>query len=288
MIYKNMTIEEWNNWKARVDAFLLTDIKEYNHGISLLAEASSDRSLISQFEWGDPASYIFTLKKVLSRVRNMTNYPRLISKDHPVKPLYIASVPVVTSSDQIPGVPPTKPIEPLATPEAWNRYMSFDSYKESLSPELQKEGDNMIDWFTNRRRLHDYAKNLERTGADKDSIKKTVEELDAQSDRIEDFFNRVQSYIEGKSLPKINKYKDAKASGNYTKSEIEEMKEFDAVCAALSKEKRIETNRKFISRKDLKKPKDPEELALRIRELQEWEVPVPQVDEEEYKESYND
>lgn len=289
-----MALEQWTDLKARTEALLATDLKEYNsfsklydEHVEALNEWTLSQSDVDVFRRGEPRVYMDRIRSVLKRIKNMTNYPRLITPEHPAKPLYIASVPITTDS-QIPGTPPPAPISPPAMPESWNRYADFDSYKEQLSPELQKEGEVLVTWFANRRRLHDLAKNQERAGVDKETIAATVAELDAQNDRISEYFDRVQAFMTGQEPSKENKYEEVKPSGKFTKAEIEEMHLTNPVCAALSKEKRIETNRKFISRKDLTKPKDPEELALRIRELEEWKIPVPNVDGEEGTDTDNE
>ena len=284
-----MTIVEWMDLKARTEALLATDLKEYHsfshlydEHVKALDEWTLSRSDVDVFRRGDPSVYMGRIRSVLKRIKDMTNYPRLITPEHPAKPLYIASVPA-SVAPQIPGSPAPEPIEPPKTPESWNRYMNFDSYKEQLSPALREEGEELLTWFTNRRRLHDLAKNQERAGVNKETIAATLAELDAQNDRITGFFDRVEAFMTGSEQPEANKYEDVKPSGSFCKAEIEEMQAYNPVCAALSKEKRIAANRKFISRKDLMKPKDPDELALRIRELQEWGVPVPAVDEDDAK-----
>lgn len=288
MIYNAMTEEQWMDWKARVDAYLMTDIKEYNHGVSLLMEAAADRSIVKQFQWGDPSRYISSLKNVLSRVRSLSNYPRLITKENPAKPLYMAEVPYHPEA-QIPGTVASEPIEPLETPTSWNRYMKIDSYKDKLSPELRKESENVADWFANLKRLHELSKNQVKTGVSKEKIAVTVADLDAQKAAIDDFFNRVESYMTGKDKVSQETSKkpvdDSKPTGAFTKDEIEAMRAGNPVYAALCQEKRREANMKFITRKDLKRPKNQEELELRIRELQEWGYEVPQVDSSESDEN---
>lgn len=284
-----MTIEEWMDLKARTEALLATDLKEYNscsrlydEHVKALSEWTLSQSDVDVFRRGDPNVYMERIRSVLRRIKDMTNYPRLITPEHPAKSLYIASVPA-SIAPQIPGSPVSEPIKPPETPESWNRYMNFDSYKEKLPPALREEGEELLTWFTNRRRLHDLAKNQERTGVNKETIAATLAELDAQNDRITDFFDRVEAFMTGSKQSEENKYGDVKPSGSFCKAEIEDMQRYNPVCAALSKEKRIAANRKFISRKDLMRPKDPDELALRIRELQEWGVPVPTVDEDDTK-----
>lgn len=290
LIYRMITVEEWNDLKARTEALLATDLKEYHsfsklydEHVKALSAWTLSQSEVDVFRRGDPSVYMARIRAVLKRIKDMTRYPRLITPEHPAKPLYIANVPASTAP-QIPGVPTPEPIAPPEIPKEWNRYMDFDSYKDQLSPALQKEGKELLTWFTNRRRLHDLAKNQEREGVNKDTIAATLAEMDAQEAQISGFFDRVEAFMTGSKQSDTNKYEDVKPSGSFCKIEIEEMQTYNPVCAALSKEKRIAANRKFISRKDLMKPKDPDELALRIRELQEWGVPVPAMDEEEAKE----
>lgn len=280
MIYNAMTEEQWTDWKARVDAYLMTDIKEYNHGVSLLMEASADRSIVKQFQWGDPSRYISSLKNVLSRVRSLSNYPRLITKENPAKPLYMAEVPY-HPEQQIPGTPAPEPIEPLRTPPAWDRYMKVESYRDKLSPELKKEED-VANWFADLKRLHELSKNQVRTGVSKEEIAKTVAKLDARKEQIDDFFNRVEAYMTGKDkVPQEAPKKpldETKPTGRLTKDEIEAIRAENPVFAALCQEKRREANMKFITRRDLSRPKNQEELELRQRELKEWGYEVPQPD----------
>lgn len=287
MIYNSMTEEQWNDWKSRVDAFLLTDIKEYGHGVSLLMEALSDRTIIRQFQWGDPARYISKLKSVLSRVRELSKYPRLISKECPLRPPYLASVPY-HPEEQIPGAAVPEPIIPLDKHPYWNRYMKFDTYKDRLPVALRTEGEEIDCWFANQRRLHELAKNQQRTGVKKEIIAQTLEDLTAQEARIKDYFDRVEDFMTQKdasdkdspAAPDTNgQPADEKPSGSFSKAEIEAME--NPVFAALCKEKRKEANIKYITRKDLKQKKNPDELALRIRELEEWGYDVPLQESEE-------
>lgn len=284
MIYKNMTSEQWENWKRRVDAAMNTDLKEYNHFLSLLMEVSADNSINRQFQAGDRSRYLSRLKEVLGRIMKQANYPRLITKENPAKPLYIAQVPVHTDS-QIPGQPVPEPIPPLATPPAWNRYSDFNTYKDSLSPALRAEGEDLLTWFANRHRLHELAKNQERSGVAKEDIAKTVAALDAQNDQIVDYFDRVELFMTGTASDDPDTDEDLKSrtngkpSGFYTKDEIEQMMPNSPEFATLCKVKRIESNKKWLARTDLKKPKSPEERSLRLRELKEWGIDISVYDE---------
>nr|DAL55893.1 MAG TPA_asm: hypothetical protein [Caudoviricetes sp.] len=279
MIYKNMTDEQWESWKSRVQAALDTDLKEYNHFLALLMEVSADCSVNRQFQIGEKSRYMARLKEVLSRIKRMTNYPRLITKENPAKPLYIAQIPI-HEERQIPGQLAPEPIPPLATPPAWNRYSDFNSYKERLSPELRQEGENLLTWFANRQRLHELSKNQVRSGVPKEEIAKTVSALDAQNEQIEAYFDRVESYMTGANPDDPDNDEDlrsrtnGKPSGSYTKEEIDQMMGDSPEFATLCKVKRIESHKKWLSRTDMKNPKSPEERALRIRELKEWGVDV--------------
>lgn len=279
MIYKNMTNEQWEDWKRKVEAALNTDLKEYNHFLSLLMEVSDDCSINRQFQIGDRSRYLDRLKDVLGRIRKMANYPRLITRENPAKPLYIAQIPIHGES-QIPGRVEPEPLPPLATPPVWNRYSDFNSYKERLSPGLQAEGENLLTWFTNRRRLHELAKNQDRNGVCKEEIAKTVAALDAQNAQIEEYFDRVETFMTGvdaddpDSDDDLKSRTNGKPSGFYTKEEIDQMMPDSPEFATMCKMKRIESNKKWLSRRDLKKPKSPEERELRLRELREWEIDV--------------
>lgn len=286
LIYKSMTIEQWQDLKARTEALLATDLKEYHsfealywEHVKALEEWTLSRTEIDVFRRGNPQVYMTRLRDVLSRIKRITRYPRLISPEHPAKALYIASVPYHPSA-QIPGSSTPPPAaNPFEESPEWTRFMAFDSYKDSLTPELRNEGEGISDLFADRRRLHELAKNQERAKVAKEAIAQTLADMDTREAQIKNYFDRVEAYMTGKenapSGQAIKPMDESKPTGTYTKDEIEAMVATNPVYAALCKEKRREANCKFITRMDLKKPKDPEELALRIRELEEWGWPVP-------------
>lgn len=278
MIYKSMTYEGWMDWKKRVESALETDVKEYHHLLSLLNEVSDDASINQQFAFGEPSRYVSRLKDVLSRLKSIARYPRLITTPQERDRLYLASIPL-HANRQIPGVTNPEPVPAPPAPAKWDRYADFDSYRERLSPELQKEGDNLLTWFTNRRRLHDLAKNQERLGVAKEEISRTLALLGKQNAEIENYYDRVEDSLSGNSDEK-DAARATRPSGAYTKEEIEKIAAYDPVLSALCREKRIEANKKYIGRSDLKNPKNKEELLLRIRELKEWNIDVAQKEEE--------
>lgn len=269
MIYNIMTEQQWLELKARTIAWLDTDIKEYQSGIKLLEEWTSSKTMIEQFRFGNPSRYMAALVNVLRKVKSIAKYPKLIETKEQAQRLYMASVPVNT----VPSMPGSKAkaeIIPPVTPEKWSRYSEFDTYKDQLPEPLRKEGEEWLTtWFTNRRRLHDLAKNQEIQGVDKTVIANTLSELSKQNDQIEEYFDRVEAVINNRNAETNDFDDDLEPSGRFTKAQIDEMvdPEFRTAC----KLKRKDANIKYITRKDVR---NPAERALRIRELKEWGVDV--------------
>ena len=269
MIYNIMTEQQWLELKARTIAWLDTDIKEYQSGIKLLEEWTSSKTMIEQFRFGNPSRYMAALVNVLRKVKSIAKYPKLIKTKEQAQRLYMASVPVNT----VPSMPGSKAkaeIIPPVTPEKWSRYSEFDTYKDQLPEPLRKEGEEWLTtWFTNRRRLHDLAKNQEIQGVDKTVIANTLSELSKQNDQIEEYFDRVEAVINNRNAETNDFDDDLEPSGRFTKAQIDEMvdPEFRTAC----KLKRKDANIKYITRKDVR---NPAERALRIRELKEWGVDV--------------
>lgn len=278
MIFKNMTEEQWIEWKSKVDAVMNTDIKEYHSLVGLLLEVSDDRSMNRQFEWGEPSRYIGRLKSVLSRLKGIAKYPKLIESAGQQSKQYFAEIPV-RQETQIPGIPVVEPVAPPETPVKWNRYMKFDTYKDQLSPELQKEGEGLNEQFTKRRYYHDLAKNQVKNNVDKAEIAKTIANLDKVNSEIEDYFDRVDAFMNGSDPTELDDLKsraNGKPSGSFSKEEIDQMMAYSPEFAGACKMKRIDANRKWMSRTDLKNPKDPAEILLRFHELEEWGIDVSQ------------
>lgn len=281
MIFNNMTEKQWIEWKKKVDAAMNTDIKEYHALLALLLEVSNDRSINQQFEWGDPARYISRLKNVLSRLKSLAKYPKLIDTPQLQNKKYFAEIPLRPET-QLPDAEPAQPVSPPDTPPKWNRWLKFDTYKDQLSPALKIEGEGLSDLFTQRRYYHDLMKNQSKEGVNPKEIAKTVENLKQANARIEDYFDRVEAFMNGSDQPdqteqdELRLRANGKPSGSFTKEEIEQMMSYSPEFAGACRIKRMEANRKYLSRTDLKNPKDPDEILLRFRELKDWGVDVAQ------------
>lgn len=268
MLYKEMTLEEWQNLKAQTEAWLDTDIKEYKSGVELLNAWTYSRSLIEPFKVGNPERYIATLTRILTELKNITHYPKIISKDNAGR-IYMAHIPVNAAPER-PDIKPRPTIEPPATPVQWNRYQKFETYKDSLPEDLRIEGEENLDtWFTNRRRLHDLAKNQVSNKVDKTIIAKTLDNLDKQNLQIEGYYARVDAFFNPPTTEEPN-MQNSTPSGRYTKEQIDAMTdvEFRAAC----KMKRIEANRKYLIRKDVEN--NESERQLRLKELTEWGITI--------------
>ena len=278
MIFNNMTEKQWIEWKKKVDAAMNTDIKEYHSLLELLLEVSDDRAMNRQFEWGDPARYIGRLKSVLSRLKKLSKYPKLIDSPELRDKKYFAEIPLHTES-QIPDASPVQPVPVQETTGKWSRWLKFDTYKDLLSSELKKEGEGLGELFTQRRYYHDLMKNQEKEGVDPKEISRTVENLKQANSRIEDYFDRVEAFMNGTDQTEQDELKlraNGKPSGSFSKEEIDQMMSYSPEFAGACKMKRMEANRKYLSRTDLKNPKDPDEILLRFRELKEWGMDVSQ------------
>ena len=268
-----MTKEQWVDLRARTQAWIDTDMKEYKSGLSLLIEWTSSRSFIEQFQYGSPGRYISSLTNVLRKLKEMTNYPKLINTVELQKRPYLAEIPV----NVVPDTPEAKArpvILPPPVPEKWNRYASFDSYKDKLPKQLRQQGEEWLaTWFNKRRHLHDLAKNQEAQGVNKTVIAKTLEDLSKQNDEIERFYDAVEAALSGKEEESSSNECNI-PTGRFTKAQIDDMldPEFKAAC----KLKRIEANTKYITRNDIN-TKNPEERELRIRELREWGIDVEEI-----------
>ncbi|MDR1980371.1 MAG: hypothetical protein LBQ39_01965 [Tannerellaceae bacterium] len=266
-----MTQEQWDGLKKRIDAWLATELKEYKAGLNLLIDIYQHGSEIQAFEQGSPARYTGKLKQTLEKVAALAKYPRLITTIEQRDKLYIASVPVAPTGDELPGQPAgNKPIDPPVNPAEWDRYADWDTYKDRLSPELQKEGEQVKDWFLNQTSLHEQLKRLQEANADAETVAPVTKALLEQKAVIQEFYDRVEAYITGNGTEEgedLSLDPNAKPSGKYSKAQIDRMK--DPVFAALSKDLRIEADKKYLKREDVN---NPEEKDLRRRELEEWGV----------------
>lgn len=267
LLYRPMTKEEFEDLRARTEAAINTDIKEYRSLVALLGEWTLSKSMVNQFMFGAPDRYIGKLRSILRTLAQITNYPKLIDSVEARDKKYIANIP--TRREAFDGKRAESPVPEPKRPEGWGRYDRFDDYKDRLTEALRKEGEeNLTTWFTERRRLHDTAKNLEIQGASAQSIAAVLELLAKQDEQIQDYFDRVEACMRGET--KETATDDTaleKPSGTYTKAQIDAMA--DPVFAALSKEKRVTANYAYLRRKDIKNP-NMEEMELRRNELIEW------------------
>lgn len=273
MIYKSMTHSEWEDLRKRTDAWLQTDIKEYNSGVKLLQEWLHDDFMVRQFVKGTPVRYSQNLRTVLNKLKEITNYPRLIDTKEKRDKLYIANLPV-DKDKQLPQTIRKEEIAPPPVKAEWDRYADLDSYYPRLSTELQKKADGLSDMFLNRRRLHELVKRYSKENVQPELIESTLEELSNQENAIQDIYDSFEVFFNApEKTENESQYfevpKGSKPSGTFTKEQIERME--DPVFKALCKEKRIEANKKYINRKDVN---NPSEVELRKQELDEWEVPV--------------
>jgi hypothetical protein len=263
-----MTQEQWDGLKKRIDAWLATELKEYKAGMSLLMEIYHHSSEIQAFEQGSPARYQGKLIQTLKKVAFLAKYPRLITTTEQRDRIYIAPVPVAPMGSELPGQSvENKPIDPPVNPADWDRYADWDTYKDRLSPELQKEGEQINAWFLNRTSLHEQLKRLQNDNADAETVAPVTKALLEQKAVIQEFYDRVEAYITGNAPEEADTSLDpnAKPSGKYTKAQIDKMSE--PIFAALCKEKRIEADKKYLTREDVN---NPEEKDLRRKELEEW------------------
>lgn len=252
--------------RARTQAAIDTDIKEYRSLVALFNEWTLSRSMVNQFMYGAPDRYIEKLRSILRTLTRITNYPKLIDTKEARDKKYVAHLPTRETASPGSDIPPIPEPE---KPSGWNRYENFDNYKDNLPEALRKEGqDNLLTWFTERRRLHDTAKNLEIQGASNESIAAVLAQLAKQDEQIQDYYDRVEACMSGnaKAIPASDTSAD-KPSGTYTKAQIDMMA--DPVFAALSKEKRVTANYAYLRRKDIKNP-NLEEMELRRNELIAW------------------
>lgn len=272
MILKEMTQNKYDSLLTRTEAWLATDIKEYRSGVILLQEWIHEDANVRMIRNGDPKRFTGILTTMLTKLKKITNYPRLIDTKEKAEKLYIAKLPTPNGKD-MPGEPETQPSEPPAMPEAWNRYADFDSYKERLSPELREIGEKRIpDMFLNWQRLHSLLKEHDKRNAPPEDIKPILADIDAQVKEIQDVYDSFENWFTngGKTIeqpPDITD--DKKPSGSFTKEEIDRMP--DLAFATACKMMRIETNKKYLRRKDIR---NQEETDLRRRELEEWGVQI--------------
>lgn len=268
LIYKEMTTEAWQDLKVRTEAILMTDIKEYRSMVDILDEWIYNHTLVEQFRREEASMYIGKLRQVLTQLKDITRYPKLIDNPEIARKKYIATVPSAPVKDN-PEIAVATKSEAPAVPAAWNRYLHFDTYKAQLPDALRQEGEDNIDyWFANRHRLHDLAKNQDKLGVEEKKISLILDELAKQDDEITGYFDRVERYMTEGSVNEPETA--ARASGKYTKEEIEAMT--DVEMAMESKYLRIAANKKYIARMG-KDVSDREQYELRLRELREWGVP---------------
>lgn len=270
MILKEMTQQKYNDLLARTQAWLDTDIKEYRSGVALLQEWIHEDANLRMIRNGDPNRFRGVLTAMLTKLKAITHYPRLIDSKEKAEKLYIAHLPTPKGKG-IPGEKPEEPIAPMVMPEAWDRYADFDSYKDKLPADLRDYGENKIpDLFLNLRRLHETVKRYDRDVVQPELMEQALEELDEQNKEIQDYYDRIESYFnptasESDSGDPATAGK--KASGRFTKEEIDQMK--DIAFATECKMLRIEANKKYLKRKDIR---NQTELELRREELGEWKI----------------
>jgi len=274
MIYKEMTKDNHNSLLMRTEAWLANDIKEYGSGVRLLQEWIYEDANVRMIRNGDPARFRGKLTEILSRLKDITHYPRLIDTKEKAEKLYIATLPT-PKGNGIPGEPAAPPAAPPALPEEWNRYADFDSYKDRLSPELREIGEKKIpDMFLNWQRLHGLLKEYDKRDATPEEIKPVLADIDAQVKEIREVYDNFEAYMTGgnkKQEEAATAPDDKKPSGNFSKEEIDRMP--DPVFAAQCKMLRIEADKKYLRRKDIRNQSDAER-ALRRSELEEWGEPI--------------
>lgn len=270
MILKEMTTQNYESLIRRTEAWLANDIKEYRSGVALLQEWIYEDVNVRMIRNGDPKRFTGILTEMLTRLKEITNYPRLIDSKEKAEKLYIAKLPA-PKAKEIPGEQLQPPSEPPVMPEAWSRYAHFDTYKDRLSPELRQIGEKKIpDMFLNWQRLHGLLKEYDKRDAMPEEIAPVLADIDAQVNEIQSVYDSFEQYMTGgsqKEQPKTVSTTDIKPTGNFTKEEIERMP--DAVFAAQCKMLRIEANKKYLKRKDIRNQKGTD---LRRRELEEWGI----------------
>lgn len=258
-----------------------SDLKEYHEGCDLCCAFQNYISSVEMARRSPGMKYVSVIHRYLSAIREKSELGQMksIPADHPQKQFF-AHVPTAKTDADGNEVTPAsdKTPEDHITELDGRRPDHLDQYVRLLSPELQKALYDPETGLKNLYLIRAYNRNMavtaDKQGQSAEFIAPYTERTVEAEKAIRLLWARVDAEYEaleqsGDNEPEPDGKTAADAKKPLTKAEIDAMP--DGEEKGMARAKRIESNRKYISRTDVKMTdKRIAELELRKRELEEW------------------
>jgi hypothetical protein len=283
-MYTPLTETQYQALTQQIDAWLSTPIKNYAHGVELYARLHLAGPATRAFHHGQPERYLPRLTQALQEVRKLTRYPRLITTTRQRDALYIATLTTPPDGHELPLDPttpatptvapndptvPTVPNDPEAPTAPQNR-PHLDTYIDTLPADLQARARQIPSFYLNLQSLHAQLKRLDSQNALPEAIAPVTRAIDRQQQQLTSLWREIDNLRAG---PAPEPPDPATPRRVVTKQQIDTIA--DPVQQALAKKRRIDSNLKYLRRRDLNPRKANPEITLRTRELLEWNIPDP-------------
>jgi hypothetical protein len=277
-------VEKWNSETfpellALAECWERVPVKDFDEGCLLVSAITNSHPFLNDIQRYTAKVAVKKLNLYLEKVRKASGLANRSTRGPVGTEHFRAVVPQEPLPDED-GNP--QPVKEYVEPEIDNRRpKDFVLYKDKLPKDLQVKGEKWLkDMYLE---LADYRGNLE-VMADNPQIsdaarKDMADKVLATEQAIRAFWAEVDAAYNGEVSP--SSYTESgeylsgmKRPGDFTRAEIEAMT--DIRQQELCRKARIEGNKKYINRNDVKITDEyREQLSLRIRELMEWGENLP-------------
>ncbi len=282
------TDETFPQLMAAADSWEKTPVKDFDEGCKLASAFVNARPLISVIYQYDSKKAVQKINAFLAEVRKRSGLATKSFREANDKTHYRAIVPELGIPDEDGNLQ----IKEYVEPEVDNRRpQHLSEYINLLPEELQKTlPGKMKEMYL---ALAEYRGRLEvlveHPNASQEQCAEMARKCVMQEQEIRNAWDEVDEYVKaaqqngGKAVNYIPKQTDAdvkaatgmKRPGDFTYAEIESMA--DLTQKKLCRRSRITGDKKYIMRVDVKMTDAyKEQLALRIQELLDWEVDLPE------------
>ena len=276
------TEETYPRLAALVDSWTETDWKDYDEGLELVTALQHAREFVSKAYRYEISRSLQKMHQLLTEVYRNTELCRMKERWANDKRHYVAHIPSEAKTDEN-GVrqqkkEATKPDVSGRRPEHLSQYIDL------IGDDLKKESTQLAGWYDQLAHWRGRAEYLaDDPRATQEMLKGVAEAVVKIEQRILNFWERVDVAYNKATGGKIDvgvedtlkkeaaelSKEETKQDGEYTKQEIDAMT--DEEQRERCKRARIEANKKFVRRTDIKMNDERRaQIALRLTELVEW------------------
>lgn len=274
------TSETFPELLALADCWEKVPVKDFDEGCMLVSAINNSHPFLNDVQRYAAKIAVKKLNLYLEKVRKESGLAKRATRGPAGTEHFRAVVPQEAVPDED-GTP--QPVKQYVEPEVSNRRpKDFVLYKEKLPKQLREKGEKCLkDMYL---ALADYRGKLEAMVDNPivtDAARKDMADKVLKADQeIRAFWAEVDAAYNGEPSPALSDAIDEeiqsgmKRPGDFTRAEIESMS--DERQQELCRKARVEGNKKYINRKDVKITDEyREQLSLRIRELMEWDENLP-------------